>query len=66
LVEKSPYDCPLIILGDYNINILDDININKSKLKDFINILKSKSQFKNNNTKSGITIEPYIYKYIQQ
>ncbi len=50
-VQKSPNDCPLIILGNFNIDILDDINHknNKQKLIEFMNC-KSKSQFKNNKT----------------
>ncbi len=45
-VQKSPNDCPLIILGNLNIDILDDINHknNKQKLIEFMNC-NSKSQF---------------------
>jgi hypothetical protein len=47
-VQKFPNDCRLIILGNFNIDILDDINHknNKKQLMEFMNC-KSKYQFKN-------------------
>jgi hypothetical protein len=32
-VQKSPNDCPLIILRNFNIDILDDINHKNNKQK---------------------------------
>ncbi len=53
LIQKFPNDCPFIVLGDFNINILDDSNHknNKQQLIDLMNKLKLKSQFKNIITK---------------
>jgi hypothetical protein len=41
LNQKSPNDCPLIVLRDFNINILDDSNHknNKQQLIDLMNKL---------------------------
>jgi endonuclease/exonuclease/phosphatase family metal-dependent hydrolase len=41
LIQKSPNDCPFIVLGDFNINILDDNNHknNKQQLIDLMNKL---------------------------
>jgi len=49
LIQKSPIDCPLILLGDFNIDILDDSNHknNKQHLIDLMNKLELKSKFKN-------------------
>jgi len=60
-VQKSPNDCPLIILGNFNIDILDDINHknNKQKLIEFMNC-KSKSQFKNNTTNLETKLEIFV------
>ncbi len=53
LIQKSPIDCPLIVLGDFNIDILDDSNHknNKQQLIDLMNNLELKSKFKNIITK---------------
>jgi len=53
LIQKSPIDCPLILLGDFNIDILDDSNHknNKQQLIDLMNNLELKSKFKNIITK---------------
>ncbi len=55
LIQKSPNDCPLIILGNFNIDILDDNNHenNTQQSIDFMNKLELKSQFKNITTKVG-------------
>ncbi len=54
LIEKSPNDCPLIVLVYFNIDILDDYNHenNKQQSIDFMNKLELKSQFKNITTKT--------------
>jgi endonuclease/exonuclease/phosphatase family metal-dependent hydrolase len=41
LIQKSPNDCPLIVLGDFNIDILNVNNHkkNKQQLIDFMNKL---------------------------
>jgi len=59
LVQKSPNDCPFIVLRDFNINILDDSNHknNKQQLIYFMNKLKQKSQFKNIPTKIGSQLD---------
>jgi hypothetical protein len=38
-IQKSPNDCPFIVLKDFNIDILDDSNHknNKQKLMEFMN-----------------------------
>jgi hypothetical protein len=55
LIQKSPNDCPLIILGNFNIDILNDNNHenNTQQSIDFMNKLELKSQFKNITTKVG-------------
>jgi hypothetical protein len=57
-VQKSPNECPLIILGNFNIDILNDINHknNKQQLIEFMNC-KSKSQFKNNKNKISLFLQ---------
>jgi hypothetical protein len=47
LIQKSPNDCPFIVLKDFNIDILDDSNHknNKQQLIDFVNKFELKSQF---------------------
>jgi uncharacterized protein (DUF111 family) len=59
LIQKSPKDCPLIVLGDFNIDILDDNNHkkNKQKLIEFMNKLKLKSQFKHITTKARMQLD---------
>jgi hypothetical protein len=52
LIQKSSNDCPLIVLENFNINILDDNNHLKNKLIHYINRFKLKSQFKNITTKA--------------
>jgi endonuclease/exonuclease/phosphatase family metal-dependent hydrolase len=54
LIQKSPNDYPFIVLGDFNIDILDDSNHenNKQQLIDFTNKFELKSQFKNITTKA--------------
>ncbi len=54
LIQKIPNDCPLIVLRDFNIDILDDSNHenNKQQLIDFMNKFEFKSQFKNITTKA--------------
>jgi len=54
LIQKSPIDCPLIVLGDFNINILDDSSHknNKQQLIDLMNKLELKSKFKKYRNKS--------------
>jgi hypothetical protein len=61
LIQKSPNDCPFIVLGDFNIEILDDNNHenNKQQLIDFMNKFELKSQFKNITTKAR-SIRPYM------
>jgi len=56
LVLKSPNDSPLVILENFNIDILKDINHKnkKNKVIDSMNIFKLKSQLKNNTTKVGL------------
>ncbi len=39
LIQKSPNDCPLIVSGDFNINILDDSN-HKNNKQQLIKIYK--------------------------
>ncbi len=57
MIQKSPNDCPLIVLRDFIIDILDDSNHdsnhenNKQQLIDFMNKFELKSQFKNITTK---------------
>ncbi len=55
LIQKSPNDCPFIVLGDFNFDILDDNNHenNKQQSIDFMNKLELKSQFRNITTKVG-------------
>jgi hypothetical protein len=43
--------CPIIILRDFNINILDDNNHLENKLVDIMNRFKLKSQFHESTTK---------------
>jgi meiotically up-regulated gene 157 (Mug157) protein len=59
LIQKSPNDCPFIVLGDFNINILDDSNHknNKQQLIDLMNKLELKSQFKNIITKVELQLD---------
>ncbi len=54
MIQKSPNDYPLIALGDFNIDILDDSNHenNKQQLMDFVNKFELESQFKNITTKA--------------
>jgi len=53
LIQKSSNDCPLIVLENFNINILDDNNhLKKLKLIHYINRFKLKSQFKKYHNKS--------------
>jgi meiotically up-regulated gene 157 (Mug157) protein len=58
-IQKSPNDCPFIVLGDFNINILDDSNHknNKQQLIDLMNKLELKSQFKNIITKVELQLD---------
>jgi hypothetical protein len=68
LVLKSPNGCPLSTRGDFNNNILNDINHknNKQQLIDIMNKFKLKSQFKNNTTNIEFTIGPQIDKYTRK
>jgi len=54
LIQKSPNDYPFNVLGDFNIDILDDNNHenNKQQSLDFMNKLELKSQFKKITTKT--------------
>jgi len=54
LIQKFSNDCPLSVLRDFNIDILDDSNHenNKQQLIDFMNKFELKSQFKNITTKA--------------
>ncbi len=54
LIQKSSNDCPLIVLENFNINILDDNNhyFLDFKLIHLINRFKLKSQFQNITTKA--------------
>jgi len=56
LVKKSPNDSPLVILENFNIDMLKYINHKKNKKQviDSTNIFKLKSQLKNNTTKVGL------------
>ncbi len=62
LIQKSPNDCPFIVLGNFNIDILDDSNHenNKQQLIDFMNKFELKSQFKNITTKARSQLD-YIW-----
>jgi hypothetical protein len=53
LIQKSPNDRLLIVLGDFNIDILDDSSHknNKQQLINLMNKLGLKSKFKNIITK---------------
>ncbi len=64
LIQKSPNDCPFIVLKYFNIDILDDSNhkSNKQKLIDFMNKFELKSRLKNITTKTWTTIRPYMVK----
>ncbi len=59
LIQKSPNDCPLIVLGDFNIDILDESihKNNKQQLIEFMNKLKLKIQFKIITTKIGSQLD---------
>ncbi len=59
LIQKSPNDCPFIVLKDFNIDILDDSNHknNKQQLIDFVNKFELKSQFENITTKAGSQLD---------
>ncbi len=54
-IQKSPNDCPLIVLGHFNIDNNHKNSI--QQLIDFMNKLKLKSQFKNITTKARLQID---------
>jgi hypothetical protein len=59
LIQKSPNDCPFILLGDFNIDILDDsiCKNNKQQWIEFMKKFELKSQFKNITKKSGSQLD---------
>jgi hypothetical protein len=59
LIQKSIARCPTIILGDFNIDILDcnDSTQNKTKLVEFMKHFNLQSQFHASTTKGGTQLD---------
>jgi endonuclease/exonuclease/phosphatase family metal-dependent hydrolase len=53
IIQQSPKHCPIIIMGDFNVDILKDNNQTKKKqeLLYFMDKFQIKSQFSENTTK---------------
>jgi len=58
IILHSPKHCPIIIMGDFNVDILKDNNHGKKTKKlDFMDKFKLKSQFSENTTKVGSQLD---------
>jgi exonuclease III len=55
IIQQSPKHCPIIIIGDFNVNILKNNNQtkNKQELLYFMDKFQLKSQFNESTTKVG-------------
>jgi len=55
IIQQSPKHCPIIIMGDFNVEILKDNNQakNKQELLYFMDKFQLKSQFNESTTKVG-------------
>ncbi len=62
IIQQSPEHCPIIIMGDFNVDILKYNNQakNKQELLDFMDKFQSKSQFSQRTTKVGSQLD-YIW-----
>jgi endonuclease/exonuclease/phosphatase family metal-dependent hydrolase len=59
IIQHSPEHYPIIIMGDFNVDILKDNNHGKTKQKllDFMDKFKLKSQFNESTTKVGFQLD---------
>ncbi len=60
IIEESLEHCLIIIMGDFNVDILKDNNQakNKQELLYFMDKLQLKSQFNESSTKAGFQLDP--------
>jgi len=66
LVKKSPNDSPLVILENFNIDILKEINHknNKKISNRFYEYIQIKIPIKKQHNKNWIIVRPHMDKYI--
>ncbi len=59
IIQQSPEHCPIIIMGDFYVDILKDNNQAKTKqeLLYFMDKFQLKSQFSENTTKVGFQLD---------
>ncbi len=64
IIQQSPKHCPIIIMRDFNVDILKDNNQAKKKRKllNFMDKFHVKSQFNENTTKVELSFRPYMGK----
>ncbi len=60
VIQQSFEHCPIIIMGDFYVDILKDNNQarNKQELLYFMDKLQLKSQFNESSTKAGFQLDP--------
>jgi len=64
IIQQSPKHCPIIIMGDFIVDILKDNNqaTKKQELLNFMDKFQLKSQFNETTTKVELSFRPYMGK----